>query len=228
MTAVCLIHAPADRDFASGVCHFLEAGCDVVCYPDEGGNIIEQAERLGLSGDVLVVILSKGNCSAGWPDRARWESVLVRQAREGGVDVVFLQLDDCAFPSVFKKQFPFFDTRPSRSMGMRLLKRWLWQRQLGSGESAHAITSTDLEWVYDAVADRAGYLEVSGAVAKRFAAEASQEFAARRLGARAVTGASRKSWATSASSCGCNCGVLWRRIANACSKYLRNAGVWSC
>src|SRR5690242_19414200 len=60
---------------------------------------------------------------------------------------------------------------------MRLLKRWIWQREQEPGEPGTTI-SADLEELYAALADRAGMLTAGGADASRFAQESRREFEA--------------------------------------------------
>jgi hypothetical protein len=168
-----LAYAAADRDFAGRLTTFLEFGSAVTCATDEGiapgGDLIAKAEE-GLGSSVLVLVLSPASCPSRWP-RARWEPVLMEQAREAGVELVSLLLESCPFPELLRRR-NFIDATEDRLGAMRLLKRWLWRKQWSGRFSA------DLEDLYQSLADRAGTREVSGALATRFVAEAGLDFEA--------------------------------------------------
>jgi hypothetical protein len=72
----------------------------------------------------------------------------------------------------------FIDATTNWLTARRLLKRWFRQRERASGASPSREFSGDLEDLYSTLADRAGTLHVSGAVASRFAREADEEFEA--------------------------------------------------
>jgi hypothetical protein len=173
LRTVFLAHAAPDHEFASRLTAFLEFGCDVTCYTDEGlgpgEDLIARAEE-GLASDLLVLLLSAASCSSRWP-RDRWEPVLFDQAREAGVQVVSVLLEDCPFPPLLRRR-NFIDATGDRLAAMRLLKRRIWR------PDPSPVLSTDLEDLYVAVADRAGTREVSGRTASSFVAEGGQEFEA--------------------------------------------------
>lgn len=175
-----LAHAERDHEFACRLAGFLEFGCSVVCYADEGllspgQDLIAKAED-GLSADILVLLLSEASCPARWP-RERWEPVLFEQARNFGVEVVTVLLDGCPFPALLQRR-NFIDATANRLSAMRLLKRRIWLTDRGPGHSITQDFSTDLEDLYSALADKASTLEASGAAATRFAKEANLEFEA--------------------------------------------------
>jgi hypothetical protein len=75
-----------DHAFASQLAEFLEFGCNLTCYVEdgligEGQDLISMAEE-GLSADVLVLLLSKASSPPRWV-REPWEPVLFHQARSG-------------------------------------------------------------------------------------------------------------------------------------------------
>ncbi len=83
-------HGAADRNFATELAEFLESGCNVTCYVEDGligqgEDLISKAEE-GLSADVLVVLLSASSSPPHWP-RDRWEPILIDEARRTGVHV---------------------------------------------------------------------------------------------------------------------------------------------
>ena len=175
-----LAHAEADHDFARSLAHFLELGANVTCAPNEsvvpaGQDLLTTAE-FGLACDVLVLLLSP----ASWPARVpreRWEPILFAEAQQSGVELVTFLLAECPFPPLLRRK-NFFDATASRHTAMRLLKRWLWQREQGAAHSLNLTFSNDLEDLYSALADAAGTLKTGGEEASRFAREAGQEFAA--------------------------------------------------
>jgi hypothetical protein len=177
-TTIFLAHAPADHGFARELADFLEFGCEVTCYTEdgampEGGDLIAKAEE-GLAADILLLLLS----DTSWPvrrPRQDWEGVLVNQAREANAAVVTLLLSECPFPEVWRRS-SFFDASSNSRTAMRLLKRWLWHKRYTSGTSPSTVFSRDLEPLYRQIADRAGMEWVSGETATRFAREAAEEF----------------------------------------------------
>lgn len=180
MKTTFLAHARADRDFAKQVAEFLEFGCNLTCYVEdgligEGQDLISKAEE-GLSADVLVVLLSPASSPARWI-RERWEPVLFDQAQRGNVEVVTVLLQECSFPPLLRRR-NFIDATTNRLTARRLLKRWFWQREREQGAQPSPKFSDDLEGLYSPLADRAGTLSVNGADASRFASEAAQEFEA--------------------------------------------------
>jgi hypothetical protein len=180
LKTIFLAHAARDHEFACRVAQFLEFGCNVGCSADdglivEGQDLIAKAEE-GLACDVLVLLLSQ----ASWPvrqPRERWEPVLFEETRRAGVELVCVLLGECPFPPLLGRR-SFFDATANPLTAMRLLKRWIWQREQGAAHSLHSTFSADLEDLYSALADQAGTLRTSGADASRFAKEASQEFEA--------------------------------------------------
>jgi hypothetical protein len=175
-----LAHARPDYNFASQLAGFLEFGCNVTCYVDDGQigenqNLISKAEE-GLSADVLLLLLSPSSCPARWV-REHWEPVLFDQAKQGGVEVVTMLLRECTFPPLLRRR-NFIDATSNWLTAQRLLKRWFRLRERASGAPPSREFSGDLEDLYLTLADRAGALHVGGAVASRFALEAEDEFEA--------------------------------------------------
>lgn len=173
-------HALSDQDFARQLAEFLEFGCNVTCYLEdgligEGQDLISSAEE-GLAADVLVLLLSPASSPARWV-RERWEPILFDRARRGDVEVVTVLLQECSFPPLLRRR-NFIDGTTNRLTARRLLKRWFWQRERELGARPSTELSGDLEDLYSTLADVAGTLPVSGADASRFASEAAQEFEA--------------------------------------------------
>lgn len=179
-TTIFLAHAPADHEFACELAQFLEFGCEATCYTEdgtmpEGGDLIAKAGE-GLAADIVLLLLSE----ASWPvRRARqdWEPVLVDQAREANAGMLTILLSECPFPEVWRRR-NFFDASANSRTAMRLLKRWLWQRQRTPAVSPSTAFSLGLEPLYRDIADRAGMERVSGEMAARFTREAAEDFEA--------------------------------------------------
>ena len=180
MKTIFLAHATRDHEFALRLAQFLEFGCNITCSADEGlvhtgEDLVGAAER-GLAADVLVLLLS----GASWPDRVareRWEPVLFEQTQEANVELFSILLDDCPFPQLLRRR-GFIDATTSRLTAMRLMKRWIWQREQGATHSLNSTFSADLEDLYAALSDQSGTLRSSGEDASRFVKEAHQEFEA--------------------------------------------------
>ncbi len=173
-------HARPDHDVASHLAGFLEFSCDLACYVDDGqigenGGLIAKAEE-GLCADVLLLLLSPSSSPTRWV-RERWEPVLFERAKQAQVEVVTMLLRECSFPPLLRRR-NFIDATTNCLTAWRLLKRWFTLRQRAPGEAPSFEFSGDLEDLYVSLADRAGTLHVSGAVASRFAREAEEEFEA--------------------------------------------------
>jgi hypothetical protein len=180
LTTAFFVHAPADREFAREVAEFLESGCGLTCYVEDGligkgQDIISKAEE-GLTADVIALLLSPSSSPPRWP-RERWEPALVDRAKDNHVDVVTLLLEECSFPQLLRRR-NFIDATVNRGAARRLLKRWFWRRERVTDGPPGAEISNDLEELYSALADRAGALEAGGVAAWRFAREAADEFEA--------------------------------------------------
>jgi hypothetical protein len=175
-----LAHSRADHDLASDLAGFLEFGCNLTCYVDDGEigesqDLISKAEE-GLCADVLVLLLSPSSSPTRWA-RERWEPVLFDQAKQSRVEVVTMLVRECSFPPLLRRR-NFIDATTNCLTARRLLKRWFRLRERESGAPPSSEMSADLEDLYSTLADRAGTLRVDGAAASRFAAEAEEEFEA--------------------------------------------------
>jgi TIR domain len=179
VTTAFIGHARQDRAFARELAEFLEFGCDLTCYADDGligedQDLISKAEE-GLSADVLLLLLTRASSPSRWV-RERWERVLFDEAKRGGVDVIPVLLEECFFPQLLRRRGNFVDATANWLTARRLVKRWCWSREHGPGASPGCEVSSDLEHLYSALSDRAGLLEAGGADTWRFASEAEQEF----------------------------------------------------
>jgi hypothetical protein len=127
MRSTILCYAAADADFARELAGFIELNCAATRFDKEaliqpGCDLIDAAER-ALSADCLLILLSPDSWSGTWL-RARWEPILVDEARKFETQIAYVLLRPCKFPDVFRRN-AFFDLSEDRLAGQRILKRWL-------------------------------------------------------------------------------------------------------
>jgi hypothetical protein len=183
LLTVFVAHAEADAEVARELGAFLELGCDVSVFGQDGlirpGEDLIAAADNGLSADVLVLLLSPASNLTRWV-RERWEPVLVARAAELGTRVAVVLHGECTFPGLLRRGAGFFDATLDATTGgfaaWRRLKRWIWGIQLGTEPTM--TYSADLDEIYRDVADRVGVGSASAELARRFAREASREFEA--------------------------------------------------
>jgi TIR domain len=174
------VHAAADHQFAKQLAEFLESGCELTCFVDDGlvrkgSDLISKAEE-GLCAEVLVLLLSPASCQAPWV-RERWEPVLFGRAKQERVEVVTVLLNECTFPALLRRR-NFIDATANWVLARRLLKRWFWLSAKEPGARPSLEISDDLEDLYLTLADRPSTMPIRGAHAWRFAKEAAEEFEA--------------------------------------------------
>jgi hypothetical protein len=179
LLTVFVAHAPENAEFTQELNRFLETGCDVSVFGQEGmigpGDDLISVSETGLSADILILLLSRASNHAKWI-RERWEPVLSQRAAELDTRVAVLLLEECTFPGLLRRGGHFFDATADRLGALRKLKRWIWGIRLGTEP---ALThSPDLEDIYTHVADRVGTFTAPAADAERFAREANREFEA--------------------------------------------------
>jgi hypothetical protein len=107
LTTAFFAHAHSDHNFATQLAEFLEFGCSLTSYVEEGiigddQDLIAKAEE-GLCADVLILLLSPASSPARWV-RERWESVLFDQAKQSHVEVVTVLLQACVFPPLLRRR----------------------------------------------------------------------------------------------------------------------------
>jgi hypothetical protein len=172
------VHAPADHQAARQLADFLESGCELTCFVDdglirEGSDLISKAEE-GFCAEVLVLLLSQASCPAPWV-RERWEPLLFDRAKQEQVEVVPVLLSECTFPALLRRR-NFIDATTNWVLARRLLKRWFWLHAKEPGLAPSWEISADLEDLYLTLADRASAMPVTASGARRFAKEAAEEF----------------------------------------------------
>jgi hypothetical protein len=169
-----ILHAVNDAPFAEELKSFLETGCDGICItPDSaiqpGQDLLSTAETVD-SADVLVLLLSPASSAIRWP-REIWAPLIA-----GHTHVSTFLLEECTFPLLLRRGSGFFDGTATRLPAMRQLKRWIWGIRHGTSPAMNL--SPDLEPLYVALGDRPGFATASGAMAERFAHQASRDFEA--------------------------------------------------
>lgn len=162
------VYAAADRKLAERLARFLEQGADVRVFLDDGElrdseDLLSKA-RDARTADMVVVLFSRESMalSASWA-RANWEAPLVTEPAAEGVRIAFLRCDECVPPKVLEPQFT--------ARQFRQLKRWL---RVGNALPP-ASTSSDVEILGIALADRPGYETTDSAETAREFAEAFRD-----------------------------------------------------
>jgi hypothetical protein len=173
-------HDPADAPFAHELSAFLESGCDDVWVTPDGaikpGQDLLSTAELGISSDILVLLLSSASNPRNWPRPDVWRPLLLPNPSETDTQVAIFLLEECTFPQLLRRGFRFFDATTGRIPALRRLKRWLRGVQLGT--SPAMAFSSDLDDLYRILADQPGRSTASGAIADRFAREATHDFEA--------------------------------------------------
>jgi hypothetical protein len=123
--SIAICYSPADAGSATELRSYLEANCPLTIEDgvvQMGADLLDAVET-GLAFDYVIVLLSPDSTRHAWP-RARWESILVEQAKQLRTRIVYVLLADCKFPAVLRKE-TFFDLSRDFASGRRSLKRWL-------------------------------------------------------------------------------------------------------
>jgi hypothetical protein len=179
LLTVFIAHAAANAEFAHQLGAFLETGCDVNIFHEDGiiqpGQDLIATSEAGLAADILVLLISPASNPSRW-DRARWERVLITGAAESDTRLAVVLIEECPFPALLRRGSGFCDGTESPLAAIRHLKRWIWGIQLGT-EPAMAFSAA-LEPLYRRLADQVGTATASPADAQQFAREANRDFAA--------------------------------------------------
>lgn len=127
MRSLVLCYAPEDEVAARRIGTYLEASLPLRVSYHEGRlapdfDLIAAVE-IALSAEIAVVLLSPASVPRVW-DRKQWEPVFFTQREEFGTLLGFVQLGDCKFPELFRRE-RFFDGRAGLLSAMRLMNRWL-------------------------------------------------------------------------------------------------------
>jgi hypothetical protein len=129
---------------------------------EPGRDLIDAAER-ALSADYLLLLLSPDSWPGTWL-RARWEPILVDEARKFGTQIPYIRVRNCKVPEVLCRN-AFFDLSKHRLAGQRALKRWLLQQnpffqsaiELPEHCASTGIASEPLEQLECRLADQPAY-----------------------------------------------------------------------
>ncbi len=179
-----LCYAVEDADFAQELAGFLNLNSIAAVFAREGligpeEDLIDAAER-ALSADYVLLLLSPDSVPGAWV-RARWERILLDEARHFGTQVAYVLLRACKFPNVFRGN-AFFDLSQSRLAGQRELKRWLFRQdpffetasQLPERSASAVLPTEALDDLACRIADQPG---VQAGVPKELALEFAHVFA---------------------------------------------------
>jgi hypothetical protein len=106
MQAAVLCYAARDADFAREPASFLQVNCATTVFDEvliePGRDLIDAAER-ALSADYLLLLLSPDSWPSTWL-RARWEPILVDEARKFETQIAYVCLRSCKVPDVLRRR----------------------------------------------------------------------------------------------------------------------------
>jgi len=170
-------YAAADREIATHLAAFLEAGAGVRVLLTEGeigpGEDLVQKAREARMADIVLVLFSRQSLPSPWP-RYKWEAALQSEPLAEGVRIAFLKLDDCSPPRVLAPQF---DIAGLPLPALRRLKRWVRAGTFGEPAAYHSDLADRVEALGVAIADRAGTASIdSPALALEFARIFREDF----------------------------------------------------
>ncbi len=157
-----LCYATADREIATKIASFLEAGAPVRVLLAEGemraGEDLVQKAREGRMADIILVLFSRNSLPSPWP-RSKWEAALQAEPLEDGVRIAFLKCDDCAPPRVLTPQF---DVSGLPVAMFRRLKRWVRAGTFSEPSVNNRDLSQKVEALGVGIADRPGAATIDG------------------------------------------------------------------
>ena len=170
-------YAAADREIATHLASFLEAGAGVRVLLAEGemqaGEDLVQKAREARMADIVLVLFSRQSLPSPWP-RYKWEAALQSEPLAEGVRIAFLKCDDCSPPRVLAPQF---DIAGLPLPLLRRLKRWVRAGAYSEPAAHHPDLAEKVEALGIALADRAGTASVdSPALALEFARVFREDF----------------------------------------------------
>jgi len=170
-------YAAADREIATQLAEFLEAGAGVRVLLAEGeiaaGEDLVAKAREARMADIALVLFSRQSLPSPW-HRHKWEAALQSEPLAEGVRIAFLKCDDCSPPRVLAPQF---DIAGWPLPILRRVKRWV---RAGT-YSEPAVHNPDLaervEALGVAIADRPGAATIDDpALALEFARVFREDF----------------------------------------------------
>jgi hypothetical protein len=170
-------YAAADREVATQIASFLEAGAAVRVLLDEGeirtGEDLVQKAREARMADIVLVLFSRNSLPSPWP-RFKWEAALQTEPLEEDVRMGFLKCDDCAPPRVLAPQF---DVAGVPLPALRRLKRWVRAGMYSEPAVRYPDLVPQIEALGAAIADRPGAATVDSAeLALEFARVFREDF----------------------------------------------------
>jgi hypothetical protein len=170
-------YATADREIATEIAAFLEAGAGVRVLLSEGeirqGEDLVQKAREGRMADIILVLFSRNSLPSPWP-RYKWEAALQTEPLEEDVRIAFLKCDDCAPPRVLAPQF---DLAGLPLPSLRRLKRWVRAGSYTEPSVHNPDLAPKVEALGVAIADRPGTATIDGpALALDFARVFREDF----------------------------------------------------
>ena len=170
-------YAAADRETATRITAFLEAGAGVRVLLEEGeirsGEDLVQKAREARMADIVLVLFSRSSLPSPWP-RYKWEAALQTEPLEEDVRIGFLKCDDCGPPRVLAPQF---DVAGLPLPALRRLKRWVRAGTYSEPAVHYPDLAPQIEALGVAIADRPGVATVDrAALALEFARIFREDF----------------------------------------------------
>ncbi len=150
-------YAAADREAATQIASYLEAGAGVRVLLAEGeiraGEDLVQKARDARTADIVLVLFSRNSLPSPWP-RYKWEAALQTEPLEENVRIAFLKCDDCSPPRVLAPQF---DVAGLPVRALRRVKRWVRAGTYSEPAVHNADLTERVEALAVAIADQPGY-----------------------------------------------------------------------
>jgi hypothetical protein len=170
-------YAAADREIATRLAAFLEAGAGVRVLLAEGeiaaGEDLAGKARGARMADIVLVLFSRQSLPSPWP-RHKWEAALRSEPLAEGVRIAFLKCDDCSPPRVLAPQF---DIAGWPLPILRRLKRWVRAGTYGEPAVHNRDLAERVETLGAAIADRPGAATIDDpALALEFARVFREDF----------------------------------------------------
>jgi hypothetical protein len=157
-------YAAADREIATQIAEFLEAGAGVRVLLAEGEirpdeDLVQKAREARMA-DIILVLFSRNSLPSPWP-RYKWEAALQTEPLEENVRIGFLKCDDCSPPRVLAPQFEMAGLPAS---ALRRLKRWVRAGTYTEPAIHYPDLARQIEALGAAIADKPGHVTVDRAV----------------------------------------------------------------
>lgn len=182
MLELTLVHACEEEALAHELGSYLAKNCGAhadygIVSPDD--QLLDVVGR-ALSSDIMVVLLSP-NSAPKRLDRDEWEPLFIEAAAKHGTDLAYVAVADCPFPKVLVRSNSFQLSNGVRECA-RALKRWIFkirpttERPYYVPLEAGPVDDTEIENLWQTIADAPGLATAPADVACTFASRARTDF----------------------------------------------------